>query len=374
MAQTISNKFFVQVIDDGATLHGEIRATKSLTQSYTGTTCVPNWTVTDNQPIIYISLMNGTTFIVPDSTYTWYYNGTAITWDSNGKSNAVGSLVAGTFEKVTNYTPSGYNTGEYVPAIKIVKNLASSSNVDIDVIRFDGQATLTTNPVAFSASLNVTITEWLEGGGYLGVINFTNGIADIDSTHTSVTCNAVLYNGDGNAITTGVTYKWYKEGDSSQVGSSASLTVTDSMVVDYAVFRCEFWMTVDGTSTNVATARVGIDDTQDPEYMWIQYNGANGNSASLRSGESVSFTVWVGKADDPTYVYTTFTSFKVKLFDSTGATITADLKPTFADPDSSGYRTLNVSSNKATFTVTYNIANTYGKKGLTGIILASTSA
>ena len=368
---TISNRFFVQVIEDGTTLHGEIRATKSLTQAYKNPGCIPDWTVAANQPTIYVTLQNGTSFILPDSTYTWYYNGTAITWTGN-TSNAIGNLPAGTFEKVTDYTPSGYSSGQYVPAIKIVKNLANSTNVDIDVIRFDGQKTLSTNPVAFSASLNITITEWTEGG-YLGIINFLNGIADIDSTNTSVTCQGILYDGDGNQVSSNVSYKWYFEGDPTIKGTSSSLTVTDAQVVDYVMVRCEFYVTVEGVASRVYTAYAGIDDTQDPEYMWIRYNGANGNSASLREGESVVFSAWVGKADDPTYKYTQYTSFKVKLFDSDKNVITGSVSG-FNDPDAEGYRTLSVASSVATWTVTYAVAFTTAKKGLSGIIIASTAS
>ena len=381
---TISNRFFVQVIEDGTTLHGEIRATKSLTQAYKNPGCIPNWTVPANQPTIYVTLQNGTSFILPDSTYKWFYNGNEIEWEGN-TSKAIGNLPAGTFVKVTDCTPSGYSSGQYVPAIKIVKNLANSTNVDIDVIRFDGQKTLSTNPVAFSASLNITITEWTEGG-YLGIINFLNGIADIDSTNTSVTCQGILYDGDGNQVSSNVSYKWYFEGDPTIKGTSSSLTVTDAQVVDYVMVRCEFYVTVEGVASRVYTAYAGIDDTQDPEYMWIQYNGANGNSASLRENEAVTFSIWVGKADDPTYKDTNFTSFKAKLFDSTGAVVTATSSTSYTvandstikkTPDgTTGYRPLDVNTTTgvATAKLYYNDVFYLCKKGLSGIIIASTAS
>lgn len=379
MNATISNKFFVQIIEDGTTLHGEIRATKSLTQAYKDSACIPDWTQTANQPTIYVTLQNGSTFITPDSNYNWYYNGQLITWDSNGKSIAVEGLEAGTFEKVTNYTPSGYSSGVYVPAIKIVKNLASSTNVDIDVIRFDGQATLSTNPVDFSASINITITEWMQGGGYLGIINFQNGIADIDANNKSVTAEGILYDADGNVVSDGLTRKWYFEGDSTIKGTGSSLTITDSMVVDYVMVRCEFYMLVNNVETLVYTAYAGVDDTQDPEYMWIRYNGANGNTASLRKDESVTFSAWVGVADNPSEKNTDFGYFYVKLFNSNKelllGTIDGFTDPVSTDSSSAmyGYRVLQVSSAVASWTVTYAVGYNIGLKGLTGIILASTS-
>ena len=114
-------------------LRGEIRSTQPLQQAYTDGVCVPNWAAGVNQPIVYIVLQNGASYVLPDANYKWYYNGNEIEWDANGKSKAVATLAAGTFEQVTKYTPEMYQSGQYVPAIKIVKNVASSNNVDIDV-------------------------------------------------------------------------------------------------------------------------------------------------------------------------------------------------------------------------------------------------
>lgn len=376
---TISSKFFVQVIEDGTTLHGEMRATKSLTQAYKNPGCIPDWTVAGNQPTVYVTLQNGAAFTVPDATGTWYYNGNALTWTNNLNDEITGILPAGTFERLTAYTPpTGYSAGEYVPAIRIRKNLASSTNVDIDVIRYDGQKTLTTNPVTFSASLNVTITEWTEGG-YIGVIDYLNGICDLDNTNTQVTCQAHLYDGDGNQVLSGVTYKWFFEGDASGAtprGTASSFVVSAADVVDYVMVRCEFYVTVDGVPTRVYTAYAGVDDTSDPEYIWITYNGQTGNSASLREGQQVDYKAWVGKADDPTYRDTRFTSFKVKLTDSTGSVITTTGLDGFADPDANGYRTLtfNPTTHEASWYVTYAVVYNAARKGLFGVVIASTAS
>lgn len=368
---TISNKFFVQVIEDGSTLHGELRATKSLTQAVKGGSCVPDWTVAANQPIIYVTLQNGSSFVLPDNTYKWFYNGTEIEWTGNTSTD-------GLFQKVTDYTPTGYSAGQYVPAIKIIGNLATANDsVDIDVIRFDGQKTLSTNPVGFSVSINVTIAEWSESG-YLGLIEYTNstgttsGPTDITSDNLTVYLKGTLLNGDGDAVT--CTYKWYLEGDNTIKGTSQILSVTEAMVTDYAVLRCEFYMTINGVNTKVYTAYATVDDTQDPEFMWITHNGQNGSAASLKDGESVTFSIWVGKADDPTYKDTRWSTFKAKFIDSTGSVIYSALANFAAiSGTGDGYRTLPVSSNVATAVITYDDVFTKAKKGLTGYVLAQTS-
>lgn len=369
---TISNKFFVEVIEDGSTLHGELRATKSLTQAVKGGSCVPDWTVSANQPTIYVTLQNGSSFVLPDNNYKWYYNGNEIQWSGNTSTD-------GLFQKVTNYTPTGYSAGQYVPAIKIIGNLATANDsVDLDVIRFDGQKTLSTNPVGFSVSINVTISEWSESG-YLGLIGYTNstgtdpdGPTDITEDNQTVYLKATLLDGDGEPVT--CTYKWYLEGDSTIKGSNQILSVTGAMVTDYAIFRCEFYLTINGESTKVYTAYASVDDKQDPEFMWITYNGQNGSRASLKDGESVTFSIWVGKADVPSYKDTRWSSFKVKFTDSTGSVIYGALANFSAISTSGdGYRTLPVSSNVATAIITYDDVFTVAKKGLTGYVLAQTS-
>lgn len=358
---TISNKLFVQIIEDGTTLHGELRATRSLTQSYKAGTCIPDWTNASYQPTIYLSLMNGADVIAPDSGYKWYYNGTEIT-------------ASDTRFQITTYSLSGVS----VPALKIVANLADSTNVDIDVITFEGQKTLATNPVPLKASINVTITEWIEGG-YLGVIDFANGIADITRDNATVTATATLFDGDGDEVAD-ATYKWYIEGSSTLLGTGKSITITESMVVDYAILRCEFYRVLAGqsTATLVFTKYAEVDDKQDPETMWVYYNGANSNTASLKDGQSVTFNIWVGKNDN-TAVLASWASatYQIKVLNSKGVVVSDTVSGTsifdhLPAADSNGYRTLSKNAdNKAVAQITFNDVKLRCDKGLTGILIAT---
>ena len=367
----ISNSFFVQVIEDGSMLRGEIRSTQPLAQAYSDGTCVPNWAGGVNQPTVYIVLQNGASWILPDSTYKWRYNGTEIQWDDAGKSKVCGDLPAGTFEKVTNYTPEMYQSGQYVPAIKIVKNVANSNNVDIDVISFEGQKTLATNPVPFQASINVTITELIKGG-YVGMIYLDGSVdKDISSPGDKVKLIAHLYDSSGNEMTNaqnGAKYEWLIN-DTVKVakGATNKLAVSEKDVYDYAIVTCKFYMPKDnGSGTNVdtlvSTDYLEVDDTQDPQEMYFAYNGANGKSASLRQGESVTFTIWVGDAGNPSAsnVDTSFSSWKVLLVDSNKQTLMQDLSSadygSQAAADANGYRAMTVNNGKATITVPFALA------------------
>lgn len=400
----ISNSFFVQVIEDGSSLRGEIRSTAPLAQSFNGGSCVPNWTPTGtNNPIVYIVLQNGARWELPDNNYTWYYNNAEIEWDSNGKSLAHSSgLPAGTFEKVS-YRPDMYTDIGDVPAIKIAKNLASSDNVDIDVIRFQGQKTLATNPVTFSASIDVAITEIMQGG-YMGLIYLAPGTTDKDISSKTDTVGLIahLYDSEGNEVTTagGAKYRWLinevqvvpdPTTHSGQPGTVNTLTVTEAMIYDYGIVKCEFYLPKDNGSgtvvdTVVSTDFLEIDDTQDPQEMYFAYNGANGKSASLRQGESVTFSMWIADAGNPDRTAnpadTQFSSWKVMLVDSNKQTLTQDLSSAslggYPAADANGYRALSVSNGVATAPVPFALAaltaggqSTSG--GIRGYVIAQTS-
>ena len=384
---TISNKFFIQVLEEGSSLHGQLLCTKSLVQSYKDGTCIPDWASTASaRPLVYLSLQNGATDTTPDSGYSWSYNGTVITFSTTQTSQTIGGTTYYGFAS-TNFNGVFFKTGTTstnasplsgMPALGIIGNLASSSNVDIDVIRFDGSKTLSTNPIPFACMLNVTITQWTSGG-YLGILNFPNGNVITEAGQT-LQCSAILYNDSGEVTLSASDYEWYYEGESTRQGTGQTFTIQEGDVTDYAILRCDFYMTIDGTRTLVYSAFGSIDDQQDPEYMWIKYNGANGNSASLRAGESVVFSICVGTQEDDT-PNTDWTTFHVKFLDSEGNIVTATSSQSYTvandsafheSPDSNGYRTLSVSGGVATAKVYYDDAFYLCKKGLTAVVIANT--
>jgi hypothetical protein len=343
-------------------------------------------------PTVYIVLQNGAQYIIPDSGGKWYYNGTEIEFDAQGKSLAHPSgLAAGTFELVTDFTPEMYQSGQYVPAIRIAKNVASNENVNIDVIRYDGQKTLATNPVPFSASININITEMMKGG-YIGMIYLRDGAADkdISSKTDTVPLVARLFDSEGNEMTNaenGAKYKWFiNDTVKIALGATNTLTITEQDVYDYAVVKCEFYIPKDGeqgqkVDTLVSSDFFEIDDTQDPQEMYFAYNGANGKAASLHSGESVTFNIWVGEAGNPSAsnVDTAFTTWKVLLVDSNKQVLMQSLSEYgIAAADANGYRALAVSNGVASITVSFELAATTAaggsdSGGIRGYVVAQTN-
>lgn len=361
----ISNRFYVTALEDGTTLHGNLASDRALTQAWNGTTAVPNWTDPNEQPTIYLTLLSGATLVAPASGYKWYYNGTEIS-DSDSR-----------FQKTTKSVTYAGQTVT-MPALKIVANLASSSNVDVDMITFKGSYVINGSGIEFACDAQVRISS-ITANGKLGVINFVNGVSDITEAGQVIIMYGRLYNSDGQAAT-GVTTKWYLNDSSTPTsgqtisGYTNAYQVSESQVVDHATVRCEFY----DTSNNLLyTAYAGIDDMQDPEFMYIQYNGNNGNAASLRKDETASFQIWVGKRDDAAVLGGTSTPtypiIKVQLLNGSGSVImTTGLATNIPDPDANGWRTLPMSGGKGSITPHYNTVNGNGKN-ITGIVIAYSS-
>lgn len=392
----IGNRFFVTALDDGTTLHGNLSVDGSLSQAWNEATqsAVPNWattgtTGTEDQPTLMLTLLSGSTYIGTDSSSPngyiseakWYYNDNGadseILFSTTSTTITVGSTT------ITGYLDTNMNqkflkttkslNGVTVPALRIVQNLASSSNVDLDTITFKGKYNSGSGILDFVATAQVRISK-VSSGGYIGVINFANGVSDITTSPQTISMTGVLY--DSASATVGsVKTEWYLNGTVFRsLNSTNTVSVTDADVVDNAVVRCDFYVTKDSTDVFVYSAYASIDDMQDNEYMYIQYAGANGNAASLRKGQTVTFEIWVGKTTDAT-VDPSYAHFQVQLIDGSGNIIHGALSPVEPEIGNTGWRpiTVNQTSHKAELSITYAIADTHGKN-ITGILRASTSA
>jgi len=393
----ISNRFFVTALEDGTTLHGNLSVDGSLSQAYGNNSAIPSW-ATDTeqtpplasaeQPTIMLTLLSGVTYIGTDSSSAngyiseskWYYNyngtdseisfsSTLTRYNIDGGGYVEGYLSTGTFAGMFMKMTKSLN-GVTVPALRIVQNLASSDNVDLDTITFKGKYNSGSGILDFQAQAQVRISS-IAGGGYVGTVTFANGISDITQRPQTITMTANLYGATGGSPS--FKTAWYLNGTQVQALSSTnSLSVSDSQIVDNAIVRCDFYVTENNTDTFVYSEYVSIDDMTDDEFMYIQYDGANGNAASLRKGGVANFLVWIGKADNSA-VLTDWAYFQVKLLNGSGNVIMTTGIANIGNPDTDGWRNLNVdgTTHKASCPITYDLVDLNGKN-ITGILRAST--
>lgn len=372
---SISNRFYVTALEDGTTLHGNIASDKSLSQSWNGSSAVPDWTVAANQPTLYVTLLSGTTLVVPDNTGKWYYN-------DHGAETEITAQDA-RFQITTKSITYAGQTAT-VPALKIVANLASNANVDIDTIIYKGSYTINGSGIGFTAQAQIRITS-ISKGSNVGVINFVGGVSDITTEGQVITLYGKCYGGESGTEITGYTTKWYVNDATAGVNGEAktvdgttyqnAFQISEGTVVDHATIRCEFYKSTE----LLDTAYAGVDDMQDPEYMYIQYEGNNGNAASLRTGETAHFQIWVGRRDDPSVLggtsSPTFNHLKVKLLDGNGAAIIGgSLATGIPASDNEGWRDLSnlISEGKFPLTPHYDTIAANGKN-VTGILVAYSS-
>jgi len=315
----------------------------------------------------------------------WYFNNELITWDSTTNMCTNNSMMDGTypiFQKTT-YTPQGMT--QAFPAVKILRNLASEGNVDQDVLTLKGEVEVGGVGLGFSTSMAIRIGEW-SGTGYYGWI--TGDSVVTAPTGTGSTATLVSHLVSSEQTVTGFTTKWYREGiDTTPLitgTNTNTVTLTAAQITDNVIIRADFYNTETDGSGNpkvVYSAYWSIDDLQDDEEMYIGYGNNNGNAASLREGQSVTFTMWMGRRYDQNSIDSRYTTFKCKLIDSNNGLASQ----TGVTLDSDGYeditQTLSSLPNGQTFSpaikggvkaISYDVAHSNGDN-VTGIIVAEGS-
>lgn len=412
MPKRISNRISISSIDDGTTIHGGLRSTKALAQGYGSGTFSPDWSesgntgagVEDKRPIIYMTLLSGSTVTTPyGDDVNWYWNETLLTFDANGYStNAQDADHQPLFQKLSG-TDRVLWEGLRMPSLRINNNLAIAGSLDDDVIQARGTVELSGQQVDFSSGLTIRLCE-LNANGYLGVINFVDGKSTLSSDDDTVTAWTELYSA---GVVTGWTCDWYLNGQ--PINTSSTLADDGAVlsnhtgytnynqiqvsgqdnggVVDIATLTCVFKML--DTTTNawreVATVTETIDDISDEEYMYVffEISGTStqndGSPVSLRRNQSVTFTAYVAKEDDAEDYNTTYQNFYFQPRNASGETPAAKPIASLGNeaPAAVGSKfyamtTIPTSggAKRATMTVTFDEVQAQGKN-ISGIILAT---
>jgi hypothetical protein len=189
------------------------------------------------------------------------------------------------------------------------------------------------SPIGFSVSTFIRITG-ISSAGIFGFIEFV-GSNIVTEKNQVVTMYARLFSADGNEITataSGSPFSTAWKMNNASIGAGGDVTVngqtyhnakqvSESQITDNSIIECDFSYitTIDGTSTTLTyTTFENVDDQTDLEQMYIQYNGGNDTSATLKKGgQPITWNIWMGTQDDPT-VDTSWNEFYVKLLDSDG--------------------------------------------------------
>lgn len=265
----VSGRFFIDMLIDGDSAQGNIRATKPLVQQYDPKTtkCIPDWTDSAKQPLIYPVIRSGNENVIKaviSGSEKWYYNGAEITFNDSGMATAP-SYVAGLVKKTT-YAVSGIT----MPALQIVGNLANGSNMDADTIRLDGQIEASGHQLDFSSEIAIAISEYTDSA-YTGFIydkNEKGGI--IDDTNTSVTLMQELYASGQLVPKSDYSVKWRLLPSDTVFSTNSEITLSASDIDSKQSVICEFII----GGTIVASYIMEVSDESDPYFVNVTWDGS----------------------------------------------------------------------------------------------------
>lgn len=366
MANAISNHFCITALQEGVTVQGSLRISGTLSQNFNTNTgkAIPNWKATTedpnpDQPLVFLVARRGVTYLTASSINNgkWLYNDVEITFGNDNKStNFLDADNAPLFQKGTTTASLGGTTYS-VPCLTVISNLASATNIDLDTIGFKGSVEVAGKQMGFHCQVDVKIAQ-MTSQGFLGLISPESAI--ISTKGQTVTLTASLYAEDGSSPATWYC-KWYNAGTGDEyvtARNAHTLAVNEADVTDNLMVRCDFF-TDSGFNNRVATAFSSVDDTQDPEYLYISLNGSNSDfSGQLASGESCTVTMWVATMADSTDINTSYTSFELHVYDGDQNEITTNVP------------SVTVTNNRGTAVFTYNFVAENGYK-INGIVTAS---
>lgn len=243
----------------------------------------PSWATAANQPVITPQCSSALGNNVTLSGFTWYYNGTAITFASADSGWVTSTNFDGKFQ---------LNVGD--GSLKIVKDLAVRTNPSSDVLRCECSATVAGQKFPQSKSVDVLIQP-VSSSSYNGFISASP--ANLDESHTKSTLACSLYDAQGLLAQANYTVKWYKANDTTVLGTGYTLEVTRAAVDHIQLFICDFYLK--STSEKCATAGILITDTAD------LFEVKHTLSGTLDTDNTVTATAMVVKSkDNSTYSLT----------------------------------------------------------------------
>lgn len=202
----------------------------------------PNWGVAANQPIItpIVAVSGGA--IVRLSDHAWYYNGTLIA-DSDDR-----------FDMMIN------------GSIKIIKNLASASNLFTDTLMYRGMANVANVMTSIEKSIDIEIRQVGVTESY-GEI-FSRQGNTLSAELSQLTLDTMLMQGDG--MVSNYIAKWYKDSDYLTGKDGKSLVVNRSDVNGTQLYIAAFYI---GEKEVDRGSFVAIDNTDEIDIVLSPSHG-----------------------------------------------------------------------------------------------------
>ena len=261
-------------------------------------TPTPDWTQTENQPIIQLGVRSAAGYPTEITNVAWAYDGVTLNFTYNG-SNWVTANNDIRFQARIN--------GNYYE-LKIVANIASKTVVSNKQISYEVSYSSNAHSDTLQGSIDVLIQQ---AGSNSHILQITTNRVELDASNTEAILKAVAAYGTTPVSigSNGYTIKWYKDNVELNGQTGATLTVDRDMVSGGSIFVAK--LLKDGNV--VAQDGQRINDIAD-EYQ-ITYTPTNAGSNYVAPGHNAVYTLALTKNGNP---YTRGVKFAWQIYNALG--------------------------------------------------------
>ena len=271
-------------------------------------TPTPDWTHTENQPIIQIGIRSAAGYPTEITNVAWAYDGVTLNFTYNG-SNWVTANNDSRFQARIN--------GNYYE-LKIVANIASKTVVSNKQISYEVSYSSNAHSDTLQGSIDVLIQQ---AGSNSHILQITTNRVELDASNTTATLTAVAALGSTPVSigTNGYSIEWYQDNVKISGQTGATLTVTRDMVSGGSIFVAK--LLKDGDV--VAQDGQRINDIAD-EYQ-ITYTPSNAGSNYVAPSHNAVYNLSMTKNGNP---YTGSVSYSWQIYNALGEPRTSDTSST----------------------------------------------
>lgn len=268
-------------------------------------TPTPDWTQTENQPIIQIGIRSAAGYPTEITNVTWAYDGQTLNFTYDGQNWVYASNdPEQKFQARIN--------GSYYE-LRIVKNLASKTVVSNKQISYEVSYSSNAHSDTLQGSIDVLIQQ---AGSNSHILQITTNRVELDASNTEAILTAVASYGT-TSVSIGsneYTIKWYQDNVELIGHTGATLTVNRDMVSGGSIFVAKLFK--DGNL--VAQDGQRINDIAD-EYQ-ITYTPNDAGSNYVAPNHNAVYTLAMTKNGNP---YTGTVSYSWQIYNALGESRTS---------------------------------------------------
>ena len=271
-------------------------------------TPTPDWTKTENQPIIQIGIRSAAGYPTEITNVTWAYDGQTLNFTYNGE----------TWVDEQNKKPFQARINGNYYELKIVANLASKTVVSNKQISYEVSYSSNAHSDTLQGSIDVLIQQ---AGSNSHILQITTNLVELDASNNEATLTAVASYGS-TPVSIGIngySIEWYQDNVKLSGQTGATITVTRDMVSGGSIFVAKLFK--DGNL--VAQDGQRINDIAD-EYQ-ITYTPTNAGSNYVAPNHSATFNLSVTKNGN---TYTGSVAYSWQIYNALGEPSTSGTSST----------------------------------------------